>query len=99
MNSPSVPDLTRLAPGAYRAAPASLLALAAWQDGNGVLANVALDLALAARSGYPMAVLLREALDYGAPPEKADPGPIARTLKNEARKARAANRPAGRPPG
>jgi hypothetical protein len=73
-------DLTRAAPPQYQAAPASLLALAAWQDGNGPLAHVALDRALAARPGYPMARLLRMAIDHGAPPFMADPGlcPAAR---------------------
>jgi hypothetical protein len=71
-------DLTRAAPGRYQAAPASLLALAAWQDGNGALANVALDRALAARPGYTMAQLLRMAIDCGAPPSKADPAPLRR---------------------
>jgi hypothetical protein len=36
-------DLSRLAQPGYVAAPASLLALIAWQFGNGTLANVALD--------------------------------------------------------
>jgi hypothetical protein len=65
--------LTRAAPPQYQAAPASLLALVAWQDGNGPLAHVALDRALAVRPGYPMAQLLRMAIDHGAPPSVADP--------------------------
>ena len=40
-------DLTRLARPGYVAAPASLLAFVAWQSGDGALANVALDRALA----------------------------------------------------
>jgi hypothetical protein len=40
-------DLTRLACSGYVAAPATLLAFVAWQSGNGALANVALDRALA----------------------------------------------------
>ena len=40
-------DAVRHALPGYVAAPASLLALVAWQAGNGVLANVALDRALA----------------------------------------------------
>jgi len=64
-------DLTRLARPGYVAAPASLLAFCAWQAGDGALANVALDRALADNPGYSMAELLREALDSGAPPSMA----------------------------
>jgi hypothetical protein len=64
-------DVTRLAPPGYVAAPAALLAFCAWQNGDGALANVALDRALADNPRYSMALLLREALDSGAPPELA----------------------------
>ena len=64
-------DLTRLAPPGYVAAPASLLAFVAWQAGDGALANVALDRALADSRRYSMAMLLRRALDSGAPPSVA----------------------------
>jgi hypothetical protein len=64
-------DLTRLARPGYVAAPAALLAFIAWQSGNGALANVALDRALADNPRYSMALLLREALDAGAPPSMA----------------------------
>jgi len=64
-------DLTRLAPPGYVAAPASLLAFVAWQAGEGALANIALDRALADDKRYPMARLLRRALDSGAPPSAA----------------------------
>jgi hypothetical protein len=64
-------DLTRLARPGYVAAPAALLAFCAWQAGDGALANVALDRALADIPGYSMAILLREALDSGAPPSMA----------------------------
>jgi hypothetical protein len=43
----------------------------AWQQGNGALANVALDRALADDPRYSMAMLLREAIDAGAPPSLA----------------------------
>jgi len=66
-------DLTKLAQPGYVAAPASLLALVAWQCGNGALANVALDRALADDPAYQMAGLLRLALDSGAPPAMANP--------------------------
>ena len=64
-------DLTRLARPGFVAAPASLLAFCAWQAGDGALANVALDRALADNPRYSMALLLREALDSGAPPSMA----------------------------
>jgi Domain of unknown function (DUF4192) len=63
--------LTRLARPGYVAAPASLLAFVAWQLGDGALANVALDRALADNPRYSMAQLLRQALDSGAPPSMA----------------------------
>ena len=43
----------------------------AWQAGDGALANVALDRALADNPRYSMAQLLRDALDSGAPPSMA----------------------------
>lgn len=64
-------DLTTLARGSDAVAPATLLAFVAWQDGDGALANVALDRAVAVTPGYSMAQLLREALDSGAPPSMA----------------------------
>jgi hypothetical protein len=66
-------DVVRRAQPGYVAAPASLLALTAWQGGNGALANIAIDRALADTPGYPMALLLRNALDAGAPPSMASP--------------------------
>jgi Domain of unknown function (DUF4192) len=64
-------DLTQMARPGYVAAPASLLAFVAWQSGNGALANVALDRALADDPRYSMAQLLRQAIDSGAPPSLA----------------------------
>ena len=64
-------DLTRLAQPGYIAGPASLLAFVAWQQGDGALANVALDRALTDNRRYSMAKLLRRALDSGAPPSMA----------------------------
>jgi hypothetical protein len=63
--------ITRLAQPGYVAAPASLLAFVAWQSGNGALANVALDRALADDPHYSMADLLRQVIDSGAPPSMA----------------------------
>ncbi|MGH3284251.1 MAG: DUF4192 family protein [Streptosporangiaceae bacterium] len=64
-------DLTRRARPGYVAAPASLLAFVAWQSGDGALANVALDRALADDPQYSMAVLLRQVINSGAPPSLA----------------------------
>jgi hypothetical protein len=64
-------DVVRGAAGEYIPAPASLLAFAAWQSGNGALAAVAVDRALAARPGYSMALLLSDALTAGLPPSAA----------------------------
>ena len=66
-------DLVRRAQPGYAAAPASLLAFTAWQGGDGALANLAIDRALADTPGYSMALLLRSALDAGAPPSAAVP--------------------------
>jgi hypothetical protein len=43
----------------------------AWQSGNGALANVALDRALADDPDYSMAHLLRQVISAGAPPSMA----------------------------
>ncbi|HEY1626198.1 MAG TPA: DUF4192 domain-containing protein [Streptosporangiaceae bacterium] len=64
-------DVVRRAQPGYVAAPASLLAFVAWQDGNGALANVALDRALKDAPGYSMATLLRQVIAAGAPPAMA----------------------------
>jgi hypothetical protein len=64
-------DVTRRAQPGYVAAPASLLAFVAWQSGDGALANVALDRALADQPHYSMAQLLRQVITAGAPPSLA----------------------------
>jgi Domain of unknown function (DUF4192) len=74
-------DLTRLAVPGLVAAPASLLALCAWQAGNGALAQIALDRALDDDPGYPMARLLRDAVTSAAPPSLADPAPALRHVQ------------------
>lgn len=61
-------DLTRLARPGYLVAPATLLAFVAWQAGNGVLANVALDRALKVDPDYPLATALRQVVDGNAWP-------------------------------
>ena len=63
-------DLTRLARRGYAAPPAALLSYAAWQAGNGALANVALDRALADNPGYSLADMLAQAIRNGLDPSK-----------------------------
>jgi Domain of unknown function (DUF4192) len=64
-------DVVRHACEPYVPAPASLLAFTAWQSGEGALANVAIERALAADPEYSMAHLLEQALDAGLPPSAA----------------------------
>jgi hypothetical protein len=64
-------DIVRRADGPWLPAPASLLAFTAWQAGDGTLANIALERALAADPGYSMALLLRDILAAGVPPSQA----------------------------
>jgi hypothetical protein len=52
-------------------APASLLAFTAWQSGEGALANVAVERALAADPDYSMALLIADAVQAGLPPSAA----------------------------
>lgn len=66
-------DLAHLAQRGYVAAPASLLAVVAWQGGNGSLANVALDRAKTDNPDYSMARILCDALAVGMQPEHAQP--------------------------
>jgi hypothetical protein len=55
-------DVLRRVEPAYVPAPACLLAFAAWRAGNGALARVAVDRALAQEPDYSMAALLDEML-------------------------------------
>lgn len=54
----------------YDAAVGTMLALTAWCRGDGALANVALDRALADDPGYRLAVLVRAGLDGAVPPRQ-----------------------------
>jgi uncharacterized protein DUF4192 len=60
--------LTRRAPAGLVAAPASLLAFTAWQSGDGALANVAVDRALADNASYSLARLIRDMVAENTPP-------------------------------
>jgi hypothetical protein len=64
-------DILRGAATDCAPAPASLLAFTAWQAGNGALAAVAVDRALAADPGYSMAHLLSSAIQAALPPAAA----------------------------
>jgi hypothetical protein len=55
----------------FAAAPACLTAYAAYLSGDGALANVALDRAIAVDAGYSLAALLRDIMLSGIPPERA----------------------------
>ncbi len=64
-------DILRGAATDYTPAPAALLAFTAWQAGNGALAALAIDRALAADPGYSMAHLLGSAIQAALPPAAA----------------------------
>jgi len=61
-------ELVRRAAPPDVAPPATLLAWAAWQDGEGALANIALDRALISDPTYELARLLAHGLAHGVPP-------------------------------
>jgi hypothetical protein len=61
-------DVLRRGDPALAAAPGSLLAFAAWRAGEGVIATIALDRALAIDPGYDMALLVARALAGGLSP-------------------------------
>jgi hypothetical protein len=60
--------VVRRCPEALVAAPASLLAFAAWLDGNGALAWCALDRVAAVDPAYPMAGFVGALLEQAVPP-------------------------------
>jgi Domain of unknown function (DUF4192) len=61
-------ECVRRAPHPLDAAPATLLAVAAWLRGDGATAGIALERALDSEPGYPLAGLLDEALAACVPP-------------------------------
>lgn len=64
-------DITRRAPASHVAAPASLMAYAAaCMTGNGVLARLALERALAVQPDYELAQLIMMMLDSGIEPSR-----------------------------
>jgi hypothetical protein len=92
-------DLVRRAEPALVPAPAALLAFVAWQSGNGTLAGIALDRALAADPGYSLALLLRDILTAGIPPSAArlpmTPEEVEESYARAGREARRARRRGG----
>lgn len=62
--------LTRAVPGHARAHPASLLAVSAYLRGDGTLASMAVDTALAANPNHHLTNTLRHVLDCGIPPHQ-----------------------------
>ena len=83
-------DLVRRVEPRLAAAPASLLAFAAWRCGQGALASVALERARQVAPGYPMAVLMDEVLRNGIPPWQLGgwPGPAERPRRRSGRQPR-----------
>jgi hypothetical protein len=65
-------DIARRAEPGYVAAPATLLAIAAFSCGAGTLARIAVDRALADNPDYTMAHLVDCALSNGVPPSVVD---------------------------
>lgn len=63
-------DVLRRADTGLAAAPATLLAFAAWRHGDGALSSIALDRALQADPNYPMAHLLSETIQRGVSPSE-----------------------------
>ncbi|RBQ21197.1 DUF4192 domain-containing protein [Spongiactinospora rosea] len=61
-------EVTRTVPAAFAAAPATLVAFAALSRGDGALARVALERALATNPGYSMALLITQAINAGMTP-------------------------------
>ncbi|HYF73888.1 MAG TPA: DUF4192 domain-containing protein [Nocardioides sp.] len=65
-------DVVRRTPVPLLAAPAALLALAAWQAGHGALAWCALDRCAEADEDYRLAALVAQALEHAVAPEAWD---------------------------
>jgi hypothetical protein len=81
-------DVLRRAEPDLAAAPASLLAFAAWRLGHGALASVALERALGADPRYPMALLLDDVLRRGMAPSILDGWPAGPGRRRRRRRLR-----------
>jgi Domain of unknown function (DUF4192) len=91
-------DLVTGAAPEFVPAPAALLAFTAWQAGEGALANVAAERALAADPAYTMALLVTEAVQAGLPPASARP-PLTPDEVADSYAPGAPAQPRGRGPG
>lgn len=100
-------DVLRRAESEMAAAPACLLAFAAWRGGQGSLASVAVERALHAAPDYSMALLMQEVLCNGIAPSKLDdwptmgrirPGPAMRRTSRGRRGKRRRAQPTRRSP-
>jgi hypothetical protein len=63
-------------------APAALLGFAAWRAGDGVIASMAVERALAADPGYALARLLAEVIAGGLPPQAWDAARRAQPMRS-----------------
>ena len=61
-------ELVRRAAPELTVAPACLFAFSAWLNGEGAMARLAVDRALAQDPGYSMGLLMEEVLDRALPP-------------------------------
>ncbi|GAA5189234.1 hypothetical protein GCM10023322_41680 [Rugosimonospora acidiphila] len=75
-------EVLRRADPELSAAPATLLGFAAWRAGDGVIASMALERALAADPDYALARLLAEAVAGGVPPEAWDAARRGQTTRS-----------------
>jgi hypothetical protein len=97
-------DIVRRVEPDLVAAPATLLAYAAWRNGGGAVASIALDRALDADPAYPMARLLLDAIDNGLAPSAwldVPPPGSARPMRRrqQGRRGQASRRARAVPPG
>jgi uncharacterized protein DUF4192 len=80
-------ELVRLSPPSYAAAPATLLAYVAWQQGFGALANIAVQRALADNPDYSLARLIDQALADGLDPVQCRPEVLLATVLRPRRRS------------
>ncbi|WP_433530536.1 DUF4192 domain-containing protein [Micromonospora sp. CA-263727] len=85
-------ELLRRAEPELIAAPGALLAFAAWREGQGALAAVALERVLTEHPDYSLALLLDDLLRRGVPPSRLDGWP-ASGLPKQPRRRRSRRRP------
>jgi hypothetical protein len=81
-------DVVRRVDPILAAAPAGLLAFAAWRSGHGALAAAAVDRALSADPEYPMALLMEEVLDQCVAPSAWSGRPASRARRRRRGRAR-----------